>query len=122
QVLPQIAIAGAPFVYTFTASGGGTKTWSAALPFALTMSSSGTVSGTIPLNAIGGTNVFLVTVSDGASSVSRRFALLSRAANPGVLSFPGQPSLADAAVGQSVAATLTANSGTPPYLWSVAPE
>src|SRR5205814_10561546 len=43
QVLPQIAIAGAGFVYTFTASGGGTKTWSAALPFALTMSSSGTV-------------------------------------------------------------------------------
>ena len=121
QVLPQIAIAGAPFIYTFTASGGGTKTWSAALPFGLTMSASGTVSGTIPLNAVGGTNVFVVTVTDGASSVSRRFALLSRAANPGVLSFPGQTSLADAAVGQSFTATLTANSGTPPYAWSVAP-
>ena len=110
-MLPQTAVGGVPFSYTFTASGGGAITWTAAgLPAGFTMSSSGTLTGTLALNALGGATVFSVTVADGASTLSRRFSLLTRAPNPAVLNIPTQSSLADVAVGQSVVITLSAGS------------
>ena len=122
QLLPDVAIAGTPFSYTFTATGGGVKTWSAAgAPAGLTMSASGTLSGTPPIGSPGGASTFTVIVTDGASTLARRFTLLTRAANPAVLNVLTPASLPDVAAGQSTVFTLAANGGTPPYGWSVAP-
>src|SRR5207237_5933321 len=115
QVLPQTAVGGVPFSYTFTASGGGAITWTAAgLPAGFTMSSSGTLTGTLALNALGGATVFSVTVADGAATLSRRFSLLTRAPNPAVLNILTQSSLADVAVRQRVITTLRPSGGQPP--------
>ena len=70
------------------------------------MSSSGALSGTIALGSGGGATVFTVTATDGTSTISRRFTLLTRAPNPSVLSIQTLPTLTDLSVGQS-----TANAG-----------
>ena len=47
DIIPQQVITNVPYNYTMTATGGGTKTWTATgLPSGITMSSTGTLSGT----------------------------------------------------------------------------
>ena len=119
-LLPQVAVLGQPFTYTFTATGPANPVWSATgLPAGLTLSATGTISGT-PIGA--GTFNVLVTVTDGVVPITRRFTLFVRLPNPAVLdSSLTSNLLADAVVGQSVGFTLNNTGGTPPYQWAVAP-
>ena len=118
-VLTQIAIVGQPFSYPFTGSGAGNGVWSATgLPNGLTMSATGTISGTP--NAAGTFNV-LVSVTDGIVPILQRFTLFSRLPNPAALDFSiANAALADVTVGQSTSVTLNPSGGMPPYNWAVA--
>jgi hypothetical protein len=121
-VLPGQAIAGLPFTYAFTATGGGTpKGWTASgLPAGLSMSSGGVISG-----AAGsyGEYYVTVTVTDGVSEVTRNFTLFVRQPNPDVLDFwMSATALSDIMAGQVMDYDLEGylSGGFPPYTWSVA--
>ncbi len=120
EVLPVTATTGVPFTYTFTATGGGSLVWSAtSLPAGLTMSATGTLSGT-PTNT-GGVGTPVVTVTDGVVPVSRRFVILQRTPNVSQLTFSlTNAMLADVAVGQVVNVTLFPVGGLGPFAWTVA--
>jgi hypothetical protein len=118
--LPQ-ATAGAPYTYTFAATGGGsTKTWSATgLPSGLTMSASGTISGTTTSTGMYSVNV---TVTDGSAPITRLFTLFSHYSSPSLLSIPQSYAVpVVVSLGSSYTTTLTPSGGAPPYTWSVAP-
>ena len=69
------------------------------------------------------TGVFrvVVTVTDGASSVTRAFTLFARFNDPQVLSFNLLAAqIADVRVGQSTSVTLAPFGGIPPYNWTLA--
>lgn len=112
---------------TTLAATGGTKpyAWSIAsgqLPAGLTLSSTGTISGT---PASTGTSSFTVKVSDSAnpSQTASASLTLSVAASSG--SAPATlaittSSLPDGVVGTAYSTTLAATGGTKPYAWSIA--
>lgn len=115
------AVVGIPYSQTLTATGGsGTIVWSAVgLPSGLTMSASGTISGT---PGTGGGFLVQVTATDGVSPVLRRFVLYSRLQNPTVLDLATSATvLPDATVGQLMSVSITPSGGVPPYSWDLAP-
>jgi hypothetical protein len=118
-VLPSATV-GVHYSQHLDVSGGGpAKTYSApqGVPNGFSLSSDGYVSGK-PGNS--STSTFLVTVSDGSSSLTRRFTLFSIFSNPGGLSFSQlSTSMPDATVGQNYVFTLNPGGGAPPYSWSV---
>ena len=124
-VIPQQAIVGVPFSYTFTASGGGsTKTWTATgLPNGLSLSAAGVLSGTVP--GPSGARHYPLTVDRQRRGNADHTELHSVCALC-------QPVGADAEHGQHrsercaggaefLPAAPTPNGGTPPYTYSVAP-
>ena len=122
SILPT-AVAGVPYTYTLTATGGGaSKVWSASsLPSGLTLSSStGTISGTPTASA--GVFGVVVTVTDGGVPFQKRFTLFARLPNPNLLSF-GLPALTipDVWLGQVVSFGLNTGTGQPPLTWTVSP-
>ncbi len=92
--------------YTFSVTGG-------ALPAGLTLSSSGTISGT-PTQ--GGTFTFTIQAADSNSVKAAQSFSLSIAA---LLAITTQPTLPSGGVGTAYSQTLTAVGGTAPYTWSV---
>ena len=121
-VLPILPAPAVPVNYQFTATGGGAvKTWTAnGLPNGLSLSSSGLLTGTIPDNNSLFTFNITITVTDGASTFTKRFTLFLNAQT--VLSFTqGGTVLADARVGVNYSVGLNPSGGTPPYTWTLAP-
>ena len=122
SILPP-ALANYPYSYQFTATGGGPAlvwTMSSALPGGLSLSPSGLLSG--ETTAIQGSQNLLVTVTDGVSTMSRRFTLFLNAPNPQVLTYPLTTTvLADVTVGQGISVQLNPVGGVPPHTISVAP-
>ncbi len=120
-ILPP-ALANYPYSHTFTATGGGaTLVWSvqSALPAGLSLSPDGVLSG--EPTAIQGFSNILVSVTDGVSTVSRRFTLFTNAPNPQVLTYPITSAvLSDAVVGQAFTFQLGPIGGVPPYTIAVA--
>jgi large repetitive protein len=119
QILPP-AIVGITYSHQIVATGGGTKTWSApqGVPNGFTLLSDGTVTGTPGTSS---SSSFPVTVSDGTTTLTRRFTLVVSFSNPGVISFPQlQTTMTDAAVGQNYAFSLNPGGGVPPYSWTAA--
>ncbi len=119
EIIPQQVITNLPYTFTMTATGGGTKTWTATgLPSGLTMSTTGTISGT---TSTSGTSRITVTVTDGASTYSHVFTLFARFTDPAVPSFAIlSTQLADIRVGVSTSFTLSPSGGVPPFTWSFA--
>jgi hypothetical protein len=122
-LLPVHAISSTPFTYTFTATGGGlSKTWtrtSGSFPTGITLDpATGVLSGT---TASTGNYSFVLSVSDGSPTFSKRFTLVVRDPYPAVLTFPlASTQLGDAAVGQSYSAQIVPSGGVAPYAWTVA--
>src|SRR5215831_3581454 len=107
------------FSQTLQASGGlGTLSWgvsAGALPANLTLSSTGTISGT-PTNA--GTSNFTVTVTDALSqSATKAFSLTINPPTPPTITTPSP--LPGGTVGQAYSQTLMANGGTGTLSWMV---
>ncbi len=114
------AVTGSAYSVALAATGGsGSYTWStqSALPPGLTLSTSGTLSGT-PTAA--GTYSFTVQVTDTSSPPQVAYATLSLTVTVGALSIT-TTSLPGGNVGSSYSATLAASGGTAPYSWSLAP-
>lgn len=112
---------GAAYSQTLSATGGTSPySWSVvggALPGGMTLSTSGSISGT---PATAGTFGFTVQVTDSAQgSNSKAFALTINAA-PSQLMITTIPPLPDGTVGAGYSQTLGAAGGSPPYFWSVA--
>ncbi len=109
-------VVGVPYSATLTAiNGSGTYTWAlstGSLPAGLTISSSGTISGT-PTTA--GTNNFTVLVYDTASNAITK--ALSILINP-TLEI-STSSLTNGTVDIQYSATLAATGGTSPYTWAL---
>jgi hypothetical protein len=123
DILPQ-ALINVPYSYAFAASGNAAaKTWSATgLPGGLTLNSStGVLSGIVNTASIFRPTI---TVTDGVSPYSHPFTLFIRYADPPPPTFgAGNPtSLGDYRLGSSVLITMNpSGSGTPPFVWTVAP-
>ncbi|HYA16788.1 MAG TPA: putative Ig domain-containing protein, partial [Bryobacteraceae bacterium] len=122
------AIAGVPYSYQMAAAGGSSLTWSApvcpsgaacpnGLPYGLTMSASGLISGTPAYSSA--TFTPLITVTDGVSPLSLPFALSVHLPNAAPLSCEAAPVLTDATVNQPYEAALKPTGGVAPYAWSV---
>jgi hypothetical protein len=117
-----VAVTNTPLTYSFAASGGGAnKIWSivsGSLPGGLGLSAEGVISG-VPTSS--GTYNFTAQVTDGSSTISKRFTLAVRDPYPALLTFglPGTQ-LGDATVGQSYSVTIRPSGGVGPYSWSVA--
>ena len=135
----SITVASAPSALTITTSAlpsgttgksynaslsasGGTPgyTWSIAsgsLPSGLTLSSSGTISGTPTAS---GTSNFTATVSDNGSPAQAQSATLSItvAGAPSALTITTS-SLPSGTAGKAYSTTLSASGGTPGYTWSI---
>lgn len=115
-----VGVVNQPYLFTFTATGGGTLNWTATgLPPGLTLTNGGVLSGT-PSSA--GTFTLVVGVSGtGVSPLTQRYALFVTQPNPTILDVPmASTVLLDATVGSTFQSTLTPNGGVPPYTWSVA--
>jgi hypothetical protein len=127
EILPAVTTT-VPYSYTFSATGGnGPLVWSATgLPFGLTLSPTGTLSGTV-FSPSQGFTAFNVSVTDGVTTFTRRFATYFASSRFPLLSLP--PSSApfgDLVVGTAGFLVLpggggSVGGGTPPYRWSVAP-
>src|SRR5215467_9023009 len=113
---------GQAYSQTLMASGGtGTLSWmvsAGSLPANLTLSSTGTISGT-PTNT--GTSNFTVRVTDALSqSATKAFSLTISAAPPPLTITTTSP-LPNAKVGQMYNTTLQRSGGVAPFTWSVTP-
>jgi hypothetical protein len=119
-VLP-VAIVGTPYAFTFTETGGGGApvfTALGGLPNGLTLSPAGAIIGTP--QAAGAFNL-QVSVTDGLQPLVRRFLLPVRLPIPPILDIGiAGTTFGDLVVGQNTNITLNANSGAPPYSWSLA--
>lgn len=104
---------------TLQASGGTPLySWSVAsgsLPAGMSLSKSGTLSGT-PTNT--GTNAFAVSVTDSASPAHTATANMSMTVAPPSLAI-ASATLPSGQVGAAYSATLSASGGTPAYTWSI---
>ena len=111
---------GLAYSATLTASGGTHPyTWSLAagsLPAGLTLSTSGTLSGT-PTTA--GSYSITVEVNDSGSHPASKAFSMSITSTASALSMV-TTSLPNGTVGQAYSATLAASGGTQPYTWSLA--
>jgi putative Ig domain-containing protein len=110
---------GVPYSETLQATGGtGTLVWSlsaGSLPANLTLSSTGTISGT-PTNT--GTSNFTVKVTDAlAQSATKALSIAVSAA----LTITTTSPLPGATVGHAYSATLQRSGGVAPFIWSVTP-
>jgi hypothetical protein len=123
EVLPVVTTT-VPYSYTFSAAGStGTLVWSqTGLPPGLTLSPTGTLTGTVSSQSQG-LIAFNVSVTDGVTTFTRRFALYVASSRlPQVSLAPLATPLADLIVGSAGFVLLaTPGGGTPPYAWSVAP-
>ena len=123
EVLPAITTT-VPYTYTFGATGGtGPLVWSATgLPFGLTLSPTGTLSGTL-FSPSQGFVAFNVSVTDGATTFTRRFAIYIASTRFPLMSLePAATPLADLVLGSAGFVLLpTPAGGSPPYAWSLAP-
>jgi putative Ig domain-containing protein len=110
-----------PYSLQLTATGGfGTLAWTftGSLPVNLTLSSTGTISGT-PTNT--GTSNFTVKVTDQLSqSATKAFSLTINAAPPPLTITTTSP-LPAAQVGHAYNTTLQRSGGVSPFVWSVSP-
>jgi hypothetical protein len=117
------ATMGKAYSATLTASGGTPPyTWSVAsgqLPTGLTLSTSGTISGT---PSAAGSFAFVAQVKDSATSpqTATQSETIAVAAPPPTPISITVSTLPDATVGTAYTATLTATGGTPPYTWTLA--
>lgn len=106
------------YAQTLTATGGGGPIlWSllsGALPDGLTLSSEGVVAG-IPTTP--GNFSFVIQVSDGFHATSGLAMSLDVAAKP--LAITSAPLLASGLAGSAYSAALTADGGTPVYVWNL---
>ena len=118
EILPH-AISNTPYSYTFTAAGGGTKTWSATgLPSGIVLSPDGVLSG---IASGSGFYRITVTATDGASTYTHVFTLVLRYATPAQPSFTIiSTALGDVRVGATFSYSLSPSGGRPPYTWTVA--
>ena len=124
-MLPVHALSNTLFSYAFTATGGGSpKTWSitsGSVPTGITLDTvTGIISGT---TASPGNYGFVLSVTDGSSTFSKRFTLVARDPFPYVLNFGlGGTQLPDVTVGQSYSSQLNPSGGipTPTYAWTLA--
>lgn len=111
---------GQPYSQTLTATGGTPPlAWSktGSLPANLTLSPTGTISGT---PTITGTSSFTVTVTDALSqSATKTFSLTISAAPPPLTITT--TSLPNASVGKTYNPQLQNSGGVAPFIWSVAP-
>ena len=119
QILPT-ATPGVPYNHTMSATGATSLSiWSATgLPSGLTMSPGGTISGAVTANV--GTSSVIVTVTDGATTLQRRFTLFISTPNPFIVSYTTATALPDVTVGQGFQFSLVPNGGVPPYAWTFA--
>jgi len=119
DIIPAQVITNTPYTFAFTATGGGTKTWSATgLPSGISMSSAGVLSGTTSST---GTYRVTVAVTDGSSTYVHPFTLFARYSDPTLPTISAlSTALSDARVGQSVSYSLSPSGGVPPYTWTVA--
>jgi hypothetical protein len=116
SLTPAATVANQPYSFQFTASGGGTQTWtlqSGSLPAGLTLSSSGLLSGTA---AATGDFTFKVQVSDGTRTDVQSFTL-TIVAPLKITPIESGPS---AEVMRPLQLQLTATGGKAPYRWSPA--
>ncbi len=111
--------AGVPYAQALSAMGGTPPYfWSSTtLPAGLTLSSSGSITGT-PL--FSGTFVVTFEVTDSASVVASpvNIQIVINASSPTGLTITTSPSLASGGVGLPYSQPLTAAAGNPPYTWS----
>ncbi len=109
---PPAAVAGDPFSFTFTATGGSgayfIAPYSGQTPPGLVLSPAGVLSGTVPATAAPGTYTFTVYFSDSSGDSATRTYSLQVDPALGVLPM----SLNPATVGRSYSATLTATGGS----------
>ena len=117
-IIPSQAEFLVPFSYQFTATGGGgTKTWTVSnIPSGLTLNSTtGVLSGMVTTT---GLFPMTVTVTDGASTVTKSCVLFAYYTTPALLTY--FPTLVpDARVGQSYSfAFNNISGGTAPYTWA----
>jgi hypothetical protein len=113
--LPTMVV-GTPFGVQFTASGGGTQTWSVSSgtpPTGLTLSTAGVLSGT-PTTV--GTFSFTVKVSDSSTTRTASKAYTVEVVQALAVTAPAFP---PAVVGSDFSAALTATGGKQPYAWTI---
>lgn len=112
---------GQAYSQTLTATGGTTPyTWlitAGALPPGLSLSASGTISGT---PTAGGSFTFAVQVADASLSIQTASATFTIAVTSGPPLAVTTTSLPGGVVGSGYLQTLAATGGTTPYTWSIA--
>jgi hypothetical protein len=109
-----LGVAGVPYSFTFTATGGaGSYQWSATgLAPGFTMSTGGTISGTLPAP---GSFTIVVTVTDAAGDQAKQGFTLTFALTPLTIAPTALP---PAITGRAYSTTLTAAGGAGSYQWT----